>query len=171
MNEIKDMVLMALAAVGAWIASALGGWDGALAVLVTLIAVDYITGLLVALVWHKSTKTESGAASSTAGFKGLLRKAVMLLVVFVAAQMDKVLNINYVRTAVCMFYIANEGLSILENTAIMGVKYPQFVKNMLDVMMRRSDAGESGTEKHDSANLEGGGGHEHETEPEAGGQD
>lgn len=141
MNELKNTVLAALCAAGAWVASALGGWDGALAALLALMAVDYVTGLLVALVWHKSTKTDSGAASSAAGFKGLLRKCVMLLVVFLAARMDKVLGVDYVRTAVCLFYLANEGLSILENTAVMGVPYPKFVRDMLDVMRKRNDDG------------------------------
>ena len=62
--------------------------------------------------------------------------------VWLGAMMDRALGVDYVRTAVCLFYIANEGLSILENTAIMGVPYPAFVENMLDVMRRK--AGEGG---------------------------
>lgn len=139
--EIKDMILAALAVIGSAVAKALGGWDGALQALLVLMALDYITGVLVAAVWHKSGKTDSGGVSSAAGFKGLLRKAVMLLVVFLAAQMDKTLGIDYVRTAACLFYIANEGLSILENTAIMGVPYPAFIRNMLDAMKKENDEG------------------------------
>lgn len=140
--EIKDMILAALAAAGSAIAGALGGWDAALSTLLILMAIDYVTGVLVAAVWHKSGKTDSGGVSSAAGFKGLLRKAVMLLVVFLAAQMDKTLGIDYVRTAACLFYIANEGLSILENTAIMGVPYPAFIRNMLDALRKKTDEGE-----------------------------
>ena len=154
MGEMKEFLLASLAAGAAWIVAAMGGWDGALAVLLTLMAADYLTGLLVALVWRKSTKTESGAASSAAGFRGLLRKFVMLLVVFLAAQMDKVLGIDYVRTAVCLFYIANEGLSILENTAIMGVPYPKFVKDMLDVLKKKNDEGGKEPEKGEEADDE-----------------
>lgn len=142
MNEIKVTALAALAAAGSALAGALGGWDAALSTLLVLMALDYITGVLVAAVWHKSGKTDSGGVSSAAGFKGLLRKAVTLLMVFLGAQMDKTLGIDYVRTAVCLFYIANEGLSILENTAIMGVPYPAFIRNMLDVL--RQKAGEGG---------------------------
>ena len=142
MIEIKDMVLAALAAVGSAIAGALGGWDSALSTLLILMAIDYVTGVLVAAVWHKSSKTATGGVSSAAGFKGLLRKAVILLMVLLGAMMDRTMGIDYVRTAVCLFYIANEGLSILENTAIMGVPYPAFVENMLDVMRRK--AGEGG---------------------------
>ena len=139
MNHARDWILAALAAVGAAVAKALGGWDTALALLLCFMAADYATGLLVALVWHKSNKTASGAASSAAGFKGLLRKAVQLLVVFLAAQMDRVLQLDYVRTAACLFYVANEGLSILENTAVMGVPYPAFVRGMLDVMREKNN--------------------------------
>lgn len=142
MIEIKDMILAALAAVGSAIAGALGGWDSALSTLLILMAIDYVTGVLVAAVWHKSAKTPTGGVSSAAGFKGLLRKMVILLVVWLGAEMDKVLGIDYVRTAVCLFYIANEGLSVLENTAIMGVPYPAFVKNMLDALRKKSDQGE-----------------------------
>ena len=67
---------------------------------------------------------------------------VILLVVWLGAEMDKVLGIDYVRTAVCLFYIANEGLSVLENTAIMGVPYPKFVKGMLDALRKKTDEGE-----------------------------
>lgn len=141
MIEIKDMILAALAAVGSAIAGALGGWDSALSTLLILMAIDYITGVLVAAVWHKSAKTPTGGVSSAAGFKGLLRKMVILLVVWLGAEMDKVLGIDYVRTAVCLFYIANEGLSVLENTAIMGVPYPAFVKNMLDALRKKTDEG------------------------------
>ena len=141
MIEIKDMVLAALAAVGSAIAGALGGWDSALSTLLILMAVDYVTGVLVAAVWHKSAKTDSGGVSSAAGFKGLLRKAVILLMVLLGAMMDRTMGIDYVRTAVCLFYVANEGLSILENTAIMGVPYPAFVKNMLDALRKKTDEG------------------------------
>ena len=142
MSEMKDVILAALAAVGSAIAGALGGWDAALSTLLILMAIDYVTGVLVAAVWHKSAKTDSGGVSSAAGFKGLLRKAVILLMVLLGAMMDRAMGVDYVRTAACLFYIANEGLSILENTAIMGVPYPAFIKNMLDVM--RQKAGEGG---------------------------
>ena len=141
MIEIKDMILAALAAVGSAIAGALGGWDSALSTLLILMAIDYVTGVLVAAVWHKSAKTTTGGVSSAAGFKGLLRKMVILLVVWLGAEMDKVLGIDYVRTAARLFYIANEGLSVLENTAIMGVPYPAFVKNMLDALRKKTDEG------------------------------
>ena len=143
--QIKNSVFAALAVIGSTVSQALGGWDMALKVLVGFMILDYGTGWLVAAVWHKSGKSETGALSSNAGFKGLLKKGVMLALVWMGALLDKATGSEFVRTAVCMFFIANEGLSILENTAVMGVPYPAFVKNMLDAMRQTNDKG-NGTE-------------------------
>lgn len=135
----KNVVLGVLAAAISALAQALGGWDVALRVLVGFMAADYITGLLVAAVWHKSSKSASGALESNACFKGLLKKAVILLIVWLAAMLDRVTGSGFVRTAVCLFYIGNEGLSILENSVIMGVSWPESIKNVLEVMKRQGD--------------------------------
>ncbi len=141
--QIKNAALGVLAIVGSAVAEALGGWDMALQVLIGFMVLDYVTGWLVAAVWHRSSKSESGALSSNAGFKGLIKKGVILAIVWMGAMLDRVTGSNFARTAVCMFFIANEGLSILENTAIMGVPYPTFVKNMLDAMRQSGDSGEN----------------------------
>lgn len=137
--HMKNMVLWVLAMAGSAMAQALGGWDMALKVLIGFMALDYITGWLVAAVWHKSSKSETGALNSNAGFKGLIKKGTIVALVWMATMLDRVTGSDFVRTAVCMFFIANEGLSILENTAIMGVPYPAFVKNMLDAMKEAGD--------------------------------
>lgn len=139
--NIKNGLFAVLAVCGSAIAQALGGWDMALKVLIGFMIADYITGLLVAALWHKSNKSKTGAMESNACFKGLVKKGMILLMVWVAAMLDRVTGSDFVRTAVCLFYIANEGLSILENTAIMGVPYPNFIKNMLDVMRKQGDEG------------------------------
>lgn len=137
--QIKNAAIGVLAVIGSAVAEALGGWDMALQVLIGFMLLDYVTGWLVAAVWHKSGKSKSGALSSRAGFKGLIKKGVILTVVWMGAMLDRVTGGSVVRTAVCMFFIANEGLSILENTAVMGVPYPSFVKNMLDAMKQSAD--------------------------------
>jgi toxin secretion/phage lysis holin len=139
--QIKNAVLAAFAAAGAWIAQQIGGWDSCLAALVCMMAIDYITGLLLAAVWHKSRHSEGGGVSSGASFKGLVRKFVILLLVWLGAIVDRATGANYIRSAVCMFFVANEGLSILENTALMGVPYPAFVKNILEAMRDQSAKG------------------------------
>ena len=146
--HIKNMVLAVLAVAGSAIAQALGGWDMALKVLICFMVLDYATGLMVAAIWHKSSKSGTGALSSDAGFKGLAKKCVMLALVWMGALLDQATSSDFARDAVCMFFIANEGLSILENTAVMGIPYPAFIKNMLDAIRQASDQGKQNTEAH-----------------------
>ena len=87
----------------------------------------------------KSTKSETGALDSRAGFKGLVKKGVVLLVVLVAAQLDGLIGGTFSRTAVILFYCANEGLSVLENVGVMGVEYPQFLKNALEALKEKDE--------------------------------
>ncbi|NCB63223.1 MAG: holin [Clostridia bacterium] len=139
---MKDVVLATLAGIGSVLANLLGGWDVALQVLVFFMAADYLTGIVVAAVFKKSPKSEGGALESHAGFKGLCRKGGILLLVFVAAKLDELTGAAYIRTAVCLFFVANEGLSILENLGLMGVPLPVFLKNMLEAMRDKADGGE-----------------------------
>ena len=145
LTQMKNTVLAALAVAGSAVAQALGGWDVALKVLICFMALDYVTGWLVAAVWHKSAKSKTGALDSKASYKGLVKKGVMLALVWMAALLDQATHSDFVRDAVCLFFIANEGLSVLENTAVMGVPYPAFVKNMLDALHQTGDQGK-GTE-------------------------
>lgn len=151
-NAIKDAILAALATTGSVIANALGGWDTALQVLVGVMVADYITGIMVALIWHKSDKTESGRLSSEAGFRGLAKKVGIIAFVWVSALLDRAIGGEYVRTTVILFYIANEGLSVIENTAAMGIRYPKFVERALEVLRAKADTGE--TEKSDTDSVE-----------------
>ena len=134
LTQMKNTVLAVLAAAGSAVAQALGGWDVALKVLICFMALDYVTGWLVAAIWHKSAKSKTGALDSKASYKGLVKKGVMLSLVWMAALLDQATHSDFVRDAVCLFFIANEGLSVLENTAVMGVPYPAFVKKMLDAL-------------------------------------
>lgn len=138
-NAVKNGVLAVLAATGSVIANQLGGWDAALLVLICMMAVDYVTGLLLAGVFHMSPKTESGKLASRESFKGLVRKFLTLILVWMGAMLDRAVGTDYIRTAIVLFFIANEGLSILENTAAMGVPYPKFIKAMLEAMKDSSD--------------------------------
>jgi toxin secretion/phage lysis holin len=140
-NQIKNAVLAVVASVGSFVANQLGGWDTALFVLLCIMAADYITGLLLAAVFHASPKTKNGLLSSNESFKGLIRKMLVLVLVWLGAMLDKVIGGDYIRTAVAMFFIANEALSVLENTASMGVPYPKFIKAMLEAMQDKADEG------------------------------
>lgn len=102
-------------------------------------AVDYLLGILIALVWHKSQKTADGTFESNASVKGLLRKFSVLLIVYVAVQLDTEANTGgYLRTAVILFFIANEGFSVAENLGIMGVPMPPAVKNAFAVIKSKA---------------------------------
>ncbi len=137
--QTKNAVLGALAALGSALLRLLGGWDGTLQALVGFMAADYVTGLVAAGVFHRSGKSATGTLESGAGFKGLVRKCAMLGLVLLASVLDNVVGSGFVRPAVCMFFTANEGISVLENLGLMGVPYPAFLKNMLDVLKKQND--------------------------------
>ena len=140
---VKNAVLCFFAAAGSVIANALGGWDSALRVLVAMMVADYVTGVLVALIWHRSNKTDDGTLSSKAGFKGLCKKGVIILIVWLAVLLDDAMGADYVRTAVILFFIGNEGLSLFENVGLMGMPYPAFLKKALQALRDKGDNGES----------------------------
>lgn len=140
--HIKNMVLGAVAVAGSFVANALGGWDAALKVLVAFMAADYITGVLVAALWQRSNKSDTGALDSKAGFKGLCKKGIILLLVWLGVLLDNAMGAAYIRTAVVLFFIGNEGLSLLENAGLMGVPFPAALKNMLEALQKKGDEGE-----------------------------
>lgn len=142
--QIKNGVLAALATVGTFVAHALGGWDAAIQVLVALMALDYLTGILVAAVWQRSNKSSTGALDSKAGFKGLCKKGMILLLVWLGVLLDNAFGTTYVRMAVIIFFIGNEGISFLENLGLMGVPFPEFLKKALEALRDQGDAGEGG---------------------------
>ena len=133
---MKETFCTAFGMIGAGLAAAFGGWDAAMTALMVCISVDYISGSIVALVFHTSRKTESGAYNSAYGMKGLCKKGMMLLFVLVAVQMDKVLGADYVRDAVCVGFCTNEVLSITENLGLAGVPMPQAVVKALEQLQK-----------------------------------
>ncbi len=137
---IKDSVLAALAVAGSFLARALGGWDTALQTLIILMAADYITGVLIAAIWQRSGKSKTGALESKAGFKGLVRKGLILLVVLIGVQLDAILGLKaFCRTAIILFFCGNEGLSIVENLGIMGLPLPDFVKTKFEQLKEKGN--------------------------------
>jgi toxin secretion/phage lysis holin len=107
-----------------------------------MMAADYITGLAVAAVFKRSNKSESGTLDSKAGFRGLVKKCAILLLVYIAVLLDAAVGTHYVRSAVVLFFIGNEGLSLLENVGLMGVEYPAFLRNTLQALRDNGDGGE-----------------------------
>ena len=136
---MKNGLCTVIGTVGGFIASLFGGWDTALATLLIFMAVDYVTGLIVAGVFHKSQKTENGALESRAGWKGLCRKGTSLLVVLVAYRLDLVIGSNFVKDATIIAFIANETISIIENAGLMGAPIPAVVVKAIDVLKQKAD--------------------------------
>ena len=136
---MKNGLCTIVGTVGGFIASLFGGWDTALATLLIFMAVDYATGLIVAGVFHKSQKTESGALESRAGWKGLCRKGTSLLVVLVAYRLDLVIGSNFVKDATIIAFIANETISIIENAGLMGAPIPAVIVKAIDVLKQKAD--------------------------------
>ncbi len=129
---MKERICTALGILGSFIAAAFGGWDTALMALTVCICVDYISGSLVALVFHNSQKSETGAYNSAYGLKGLCKKCLMILFVAVGVQVDRLLGADYVRDAICIGFSVNEILSITENLGHAGVPMPKAVKEALE---------------------------------------
>ncbi len=125
MENILNWIKGATAAIGGIAAYIWGGWDPLIIVLVAMVSIDYITGVINAGLQH--------GLSSQVGFKGLLKKIVIFMIVAVGTLIDRIIPATNaaVRTAVCMYYIANEGLSILENAAEMGLPLPSALKKVL----------------------------------------
>lgn len=139
MNAIKTTVCAAAGIVGSTVASAFGGWDAAMITLVSMMVIDYLTGVLVAGVFHNSPKTENGTLESKAGWKGLCRKGVTLLIVLVAARLDIILGTGVIRDAVIIGYIANETISIIENAGLMGVPIPAAIEKAIEVLQSKGE--------------------------------
>ena len=123
--------------IGSVIASFFGGWDAGLATLLIFMAIDYVSGLIVAGVFHTSNKTDTGALESRAGFKGLCRKGMTLLFVLVAYRLDLVIGTNYIRDAVIIAFIANETISLVENAGLMGLPLPAVITKAIDVLQKK----------------------------------
>lgn len=145
MNEVKNVVPSVselsgiIGIIGGTVAAAFGGFDAGLRILILLMAADYITGLIVAGVFHKSPKTADGTLESYAGWKGLCRKGMTLLVVLIAAQLDSYLGSSFARDTVIIAYIVNELVSLIENAGLMGVPIPAVIKRMVSILKEKTD--------------------------------
>lgn len=128
---------MALIAIGGFVGSFLGGVDGFIYALLTMIAIDYILGVMIAIIHRK--------LSSAVGFKGIAKKIMILAFVGVGSVIDTYIigNGGIVRTAVIFFYFANEGISIIENAAVIGLPVPKVVQ---EILIQVKEEGENGNQ-------------------------
>ena len=135
-----DKIVKGLAAAGGAVLGWVGGWNVMLTVLAVAMVVDYLTGLIVAAC-GKSQKTEGGGLSSKVGFVGLAKKGFILLIVLLATALDKAIGNQTMvfQMASAGYYIANEGLSVMENAALLGVPFPGGLKKALEELKQSED--------------------------------
>ena len=137
---------MAFSVIGGWLGYFLGGMDGLLTALIVFMAIDYVTGLMCAVADKK--------LSSSIGFKGICKKVLIILLVGVAHIVD--LHVvgtgNALRGAVVCFYLSNEGVSLLENAAHLGLPIPEKLKTVLQQLHNRDDNTEDNTDDHKEGN-------------------
>lgn len=132
MKEFWNTIQLVFTGIGGWLGYFLGGWDGLLYALIAFVAIDYVTGVMCAISNH--------TLSSEVGFKGICRKVLIFLLVGIGSILDaRVIGSGSVlRTAVIFFYISNEGVSILENAARLGLPVPEKIKVVLEQLHDRS---------------------------------
>ena len=133
MKEIWNWTQAAIAAAGGGLGYFLGGWDGFLYALLAFVIIDYVTGLMCAVLDKK--------LSSEVGFRGIFKKVLIFSLVAIGNIVDQSVigDGSVIRTAVIFFYLSNEGVSILENAAHIGLPVPQKLKDILEQIHNRSD--------------------------------
>lgn len=140
MKEFWNTIQLIFSAVGGWLGYFLGGCDGLLYALIAFVVIDYITGVMCAIINRE--------LSSAVGFKGIFRKVLIFLLVGIANIIDvQVIGTGAVlRTAVIFFYISNEGVCLLENAGHLGLPIPEKIKTVLEQLHDRAENGKEGNE-------------------------
>ncbi len=136
---MKNVICAIFGIIGGFIANAFGGWSAALTTLLIFMGVDYLSGLILAGVFHASPKSEDGTLESYAGWKGLVRKGMTLLIVLIGARLDLLIGVNYIRDAMVIAFCVNELLSIIENMGLMGVPMPEILTNAIEMLKSKSE--------------------------------
>ncbi len=137
---MKRVICTVVGMVGGFISSLFGGWSTGLVTLLIFMSIDYLSGLIVAGVFHNSPKTGTGTLESRAGWKGLCRKCMTLLFVLIAYRLDLALGINYIRDSVILGFMTNELISIVENAGLMGLPLPAVITKAIDVLTKKAES-------------------------------
>ncbi len=133
---MKENICTAAGVIGGFFAALLGGWDSAMITLIIFMAIDFTTGLIAASM-GRSKHSKTGRLSSKAGWVGLAKKFCILLMVVVAVRMDIMIGTTYIRDATCIGFCVNELLSIVENTSLMGIPYPEPIRKGIEVLQNK----------------------------------
>lgn len=136
----KNIICTVLGVIGAAISNLFGGWDAALTTLIIFMAIDYVSGVIVAGVFHKSSKSDTGGLNSHIGWQGICRKGITLAIVLIACRLDLLIGTSYIKDAVIIAFCANELISIVENAGLMGLPIPNVIIKAIDVLKEKSDS-------------------------------
>ncbi len=145
MKTIKTTICTIIGTMGAVITSLFGGWTEDMVTLITVMAIDFVMGLIIAALFKKSPKSDTGTVSSKSCFKGLCKKGVILLIVLIAYRLDIMLGTDYIKTATVISFITNELISIIENAGLMGIPLPKAIQKVIEVLKDKS--GDEGDKK------------------------
>jgi toxin secretion/phage lysis holin len=135
---MKKEICTVVGVIGSIIAYLFEEWDTGLLTLIIFMIIDYISGLVVAGIFHNSKKTNAGTLESRAGWKGLCRKCMTLLFVLIAYRIDLIIGSNYIRDTVIIGFISNETISIIENAGLMGVPLPTAITQAIDILQKNT---------------------------------
>ena len=141
--KCRVILCVVIGAAGAAATSLFGGWSEDMVTLITVMAIDFLLGLLIAAVFNKSPKSESGRVSSKSCFTGLCKKSTMLLFVLIAHRLDISLGSDYIKPATVIAFIVNELISIVENAGIIGIPMPQVIIRAIELLKSKEDNGDA----------------------------
>lgn len=138
-STLKIYVCTAIGIIGTFISKLFGGWTEDMVTLIIFMTIDFLMGLIVAGVFHKSNKSKTGALNSHAGWKGLCKKGVILTFVLIAHRLDMLLGADYIRTTTIIGFITNEIISIVENAGLMGIPLPEVITKAIEILKHKSE--------------------------------
>ena len=134
---VKNIIIMIFGSIGSLLSFLLGGFDSVMIALLIFMVIDFLSGLILAIVFKKSKKTESGRLSSQAGILGLTKKIFILFLVAVSTQLDIILGTTFIRDGTVIGFISMEGISIIENASLAGLPIPKVIKNALEIISKK----------------------------------
>ncbi len=137
--KLKSTIIIICGSIGSLLSFLLGGFDSAMIALLIFMLIDFLSGLILAIVFKNSKKTENGKLSSRAGIIGLSKKVFILFLVALSTQLDIVLETSFIRDGTIIGFISMEGISIIENASLAGLPIPKIIKNALEIINKKED--------------------------------
>ncbi len=134
---MKGYICTLFGIIGGFVAQLFGGWTEDIITLIVLMTIDFVMGIAVAGVFHKSSKSMNGSLDSRAGWRGLCKKGITLMLVMIAHRLDVSLGTSYIKTATIIGFIANEVISIVENAGVMGIPLPNAITRAIDILKHK----------------------------------